>query len=667
MSPRFEGPLFGRLADIRIQQAGLRWQLAPELQERWGRLEANLWSTANILMRDRMTSLHFQPFPLPTTFGYLRTHKNQRFALKCARKSRDAFVILGSLCSFAIALNPSNPHDVVPKWIRLLHENRVHPAWVENLRKTEYADLLDTQRYGAVIHPNCGWLNHIPTMRARHVPLWFYWAHGDPHLYQGKAGALHTHPFRPDEEKVAALRAADTESSQTSQAPPLASQTVHSMHEKNSRQIPGESWKDYFKRQDEVYRKAIEVETQQDRQSRLNRERNAATHVCPGAKGAHVFEWEQEDGVFLRVTVGRRDVENIWACYSKDQRRFDSIHNEWDLCGFLGPGPLDDEYEYDRRPPLPPSVSPHHWQQDLTTEYQDYRTPGLVVPVWNPSLEDVLFCRYGFIRSIGHVDNMPAGADKFADVKTVFGHRNAFLENTANQVPIIEFYHSLRHRNPIPPTLCDLSHRHEDRLADQLRGSNVIVSVSTASGNSFYFLEPRIRPQVDAPYQIAVKDPVTAVQFCRSERATSRSAIANILLSRGMQFNTFMELPMLIPAFIPYNFMGLGRRPKGHIPDRFDYMEYEERLAAFLQKPHARAAFLTGGLVWRLAKEVLGSSGDQFVLSGPSEHVGQFGYAMPLVSAGTELWDDCLSETELHLVCGLYQIYTGEVLPRCLL
>jgi hypothetical protein len=374
--PRFEGPLFGRLADIRVKEAGLCWKLDPELQERWARLEAGLLSATNILMRNRITPLHFEPFPLPATFGYLRTHKTQRFALKCARKSRDAFVILASLFSYAIAFTTTNPPEANPKWVQLLHENKIHPAWVENLRKTEYADFTNTKRYGAVIHPDCGWLNYVNMMRSHEIPLWFYWADGNPHFYQGKTGANQVHPFSPDAEQVAAIRAAAAESSQTPHAQPQASPTVHSMHEKYSRQIPGESWQDYFKRQDEVYRKAIEVETPNDRQSRLNRERNAATHVCPGSKGARVFEWNQEDGVWLRLTVNRKEVENIWPHYSRTQRRFDSIHNEWDLCGYLDPDSLEDsdeEYEYDRHPPPPPLVAPHDWQQDLSTEYQDYR------------------------------------------------------------------------------------------------------------------------------------------------------------------------------------------------------------------------------------------------------------------------------------------------------
>jgi hypothetical protein len=110
-----------------------------------------------------------------------------------------------------------------------------------------------------------------------------------------------------------------------------------------------------------------------------------------------------------------------------------------------------------------------------------------------------------------------------------------------------------------------------------------------------------------------------------------------------------------------YYFDRLGRRPESHKPDRFDYIEYEDRVAEFLRRPHARSALLKGGLVWRLVKEVMGSRGDENVLLGPSAYVGQFGNSLHLDAARPAVWDDTLSETELHFISGLYKVYTGKL------
>jgi hypothetical protein len=89
--------------------------------------------------------------------------------------------------------------------------------------------------------------------------------------------------------------------------------------------------------------------------------------------------------------------------------------------------------------------------------------------------------------------------------------------------------------------------------------------------------------------------------------------------------------------------------------------EYEERLKAFLHgRPHARAALLKGGLIWRLAKEVLGDSMDEYALAGPSQSVVEFGDSFSVEAGRQELTDDTLSEQELDFICGLYKVYTGR-------
>jgi hypothetical protein len=137
--------------------------------------------------------------------------------------------------------------------------------------------------------------------------------------------------------------------------------------------------------------------------------------------------------------------------------------------------------------------------------------------------------------------------------------------------------------------------------------------------------------------------------------------IAKVFLARGTPFST--RIPLRIPKSASHNcsVSMLGWRKKGYQPDRLDYMEYEEQLKAFLHgRPHARAALLKGGLIWRLAKEVLGNSMDEYSLAGPSQSVVEFGDSFPVEAGGQELADDTLSEQELDFICGLYKVYTGK-------
>ena len=90
----------------------------------------------------------------------------------------------------------------------------------------------------------------------------------------------------------------------------------------------------------------------------------------------------------------------------------------------------------------------------------------------------------------------------------------------------------------------------------------------------------------------------------------------------------------------------------------YDFVAYERVRERFFQHPHARAALLEGGIIWRLAMEHLDS---QDALRGPSDSANDFGDSISLPN-GTELVDDSLTDDERDLICGTYIIYTGLLL-----
>ena len=92
-----------------------------------------------------------------------------------------------------------------------------------------------------------------------------------------------------------------------------------------------------------------------------------------------------------------------------------------------------------------------------------------------------------------------------------------------------------------------------------------------------------------------------------------------------------------------------------------DYTYYEETCANFLSLPRGRAALLRGGIVWRLAIEVLGDRAEDVVLNGPSDDVLKFG--SNICYNGNEFWDDGLNEAEMDLVRGVYKLYSKRRTP----
>ena len=83
-----------------------------------------------------------------------------------------------------------------------------------------------------------------------------------------------------------------------------------------------------------------------------------------------------------------------------------------------------------------------------------------------------------------------------------------------------------------------------------------------------------------------------------------------------------------------------------------DYQAYEVERNQFLISAHGRAALMTGGLI---ARDVVsyediyhGSSDPNGVCLTDGKH------------PDFRLWDECLTEDEQDLICGVYRVDTGK-------
>ncbi|KAJ3721388.1 hypothetical protein DFJ43DRAFT_1004458 [Lentinula guzmanii] len=103
----------------------------------------------------------------------------------------------------------------------------------------------------------------------------------------------------------------------------------------------------------------------------------------------------------------------------------------------------------------------------------------------------------------------------------------------------------------------------------------------------------------------------------------------------------------------------LGFRPAGFSPTLQDYHAYEVLRDDFLCSARGRAALLAGGIVARLARDAVN---EQDVYDGPTENALQEGeHVLCVWEEGKHfaLWDDNLTEEEIDLICGTYEVATG--------
>jgi hypothetical protein len=243
----------------------------------------------------------------------------------------------------------------------------------------------------------------------------------------------------------------------------------------------------------------------------------------------------------------------------------------------------------------------------------------------------------------------------------------ALLETTEGEFPTISW--DLSFSSP----LC-LQDRMGYKLAIDPQVVEVLESVcqchNTISGlkkkdpskETMYVLRPQSHASENSiDWLLVIASPTAALQCIRS--CTSNVAdTARFCIQRGILFKILAQLQHRPPQPpFPPPHITLGTRCLGYRPDAADYSAYEAAQDRFLHSPPARAALLDGGIVWRLAVEFIAPGA---VLAGPSDVASTSGRVFHIPGARNYV-DDELSDDEADLVCGVYEIFTGELIGLC--
>ncbi|KAJ7343292.1 hypothetical protein DFH08DRAFT_222327 [Mycena albidolilacea] len=103
---------------------------------------------------------------------------------------------------------------------------------------------------------------------------------------------------------------------------------------------------------------------------------------------------------------------------------------------------------------------------------------------------------------------------------------------------------------------------------------------------------------------------------------------------------------------------GLGYRPVGYKPALPDFEAYETLRRHFFLSPRGRAALFAGGIIGRLARMEVHEAR---ACLGPSSEVFSTGVRLWDGRSSMAYWDDALTDEEIDLICGVYEIATGRV------
>ncbi|KAJ7670625.1 hypothetical protein DFH06DRAFT_980815 [Mycena polygramma] len=425
--------------------------------------------------------------------------------------------------------------------------------------------------------------------------------------------------------------------------------------ERYSGQREGEEMEAFFLRRQQKNAQTAAREQPQEKQRREQKEANARKGQVPGRKGARVYVWEKSNGHYIRRAAGRSNYDDIWEEYGPDQRRYDSFHDEWDVCEQFGaPAEVEDwdgsdGYGGQEDDDVLSEMLPH----DVVLEPSAAHSS-------EADLDQMVYLRYGCTVTKDPVETslqLPTAelppsilAKKFlGDTKIQIPD-----ENQMDQFRLFLQYCKRAHSAfEVPHCLLDF-HQKDSELYSEWA---VRVCGEVLNGQLYYVISEK--EQQPHSLFIVVQSATTALEIVRQGWGPSVTDVIENLLSRGMSFMTCCRSTVTAPA--PANprhrsYSGLGFRPLNYKPDMRDYRSYVVIRQRFLSSSRGRAALLYGGIVGRLARS---EASKEDVFRGPSDEALVEGVCLWDGHSRFAYWDDCLTEQEVDLICGVYHVATG--------
>jgi hypothetical protein len=454
---------------------------------------------------------------------------------------------------------------------------------------------------------------------------------------------------------------------------------------KDSRQRPGETWKEFFARQAQhEYRRLANASAAQLK-SWASRQENSKKYNIPGKDGPVVFAWQEDldyPGFLYRKRVERKHVESVWMDFSDSQRLFNKFWNEWDLCVEFDPNgvstrDIEDDFFHGPYvdpsgppPPSPPSssapASPHHsdFVRDLEDTYGDDSHEHTAIP--STPLEISLRDHYGFLWDNEPYPNAPML--EWEKAISYLLHHNAVISSQDLRNAICNFVYHRMNKQAAPPSLWDLSMYTTKNPLHSCYDRRISVQTVHKNDQQTFYILRTIPASSNSPWLLVLQHAAAVLECLRYRWGPgdlSPMDIAKYLYQQGMAFSIRQQLSS--PPNTQHQdepFEPLGWRSHDHKFTLIDYKSYLRRRNDFCKQPYARAALETPGIVGRLVRE---SIGQDIALLGPALEDGH----VHSLSVGTaELWGDHLTDKDLDLICGVYKVeqnsgtfplYSGQV------
>lgn len=456
--------------------------------------------------------------------------------------------------------------------------------------------------------------------------------------------------------------------------------------EAGSGQKPGETWEEFHRRMSDQLLRRKEREDAKEKQTRENLEKAAQTG--PTNKSV-TFLWEEDPVVknfYRRTRLTKHVASYEWGDCTAHQRFFWPHKNEWDLCPHL--------------PDYPDGQAPAHVDDSDNEDYPEYTptsrnqlvkpTQELVGPVMlqavrditmrNPEPEDATF-RFVFLKLLQYLRQRHGftAVEEESWNPRLHVEGKLYLEQTQWDLAVKHLLHERDEATNSPtvktsivdfhnialgagtsyvdlPRAWDISRVGHSSLSCNMQDIDLKRVSNAIDERELYILRPPKGSRDRSSWFIATTSASAVLLVYRSEWRTMFE-IGRGLLELGIPFRTVVEQErdhQPVKKALRSKAKGLGSRPHRFSPTREDLIAYESARDDILRSGYGRSIRLLGGIVGRLAAEVVP---DYEILDGPNlvdvEVVGRHG--------NTDFVDDAVGDEQLDIVSGVYLVKSTSI------
>ncbi len=614
-----------------------------------------------------------------------------------------------------------------PPWLTFLTERNVPACWLDALHRSIITQFSHGLRAGVAIDlPRCPWPQLIPVIRYARIPLLMIWENENAvkAALSKHQFAQSLVPHRHDWQQVLTCGPPPCTRDGSFHLYRHGQVRIHpediddpSRPPHGPYQRPGERLEDFLMRQKRNQDERRNGEGPEQMRRRAEREAHANSGLPPRPR-TRVYVWMRLGDALpaapllwhekpYRMPVAPSAVRGLWAVQPPDQRHYNAFVDEWDM--WLPPSRWLERHDAQEGLLAELQIAPEDGQDAIAMSTGSHDAPDLNDSVQVPA--EAIATRPPRETLEADVENLqedlrslyPSSEDWSQRVFILF--RADFVEEwyglhapyarttEAANGSVIKYLHgvlgitekaqpferevrvalaacvtAVLTRNTdsgILKTSWDLHSAGSGAILRNRRHVRWCKEAVRDGSRSVLFLVRFAKDATALSWTLVLSGPALVCLLRRGNIETSHAAVQELVLC-GIAFSTVqLRHASQRMVEVPREPDVLDCRVEGYAAGIQDYGAYMVRVLEVLQRPHARAGLMKGGIVWRLMVEAVGNDSDLrerflgYVHEGPSEEA----CAQAVFEAeGREYADDDLSRAELDVICGTYLTFTGTLL-----